>query len=85
MKTFRESEKYRMIINSTYALLHLVVLFKFFNNWEFALGFGCYFYSIGRSFEYIREKYGLITCLMAHYGMTIASSIVLLIVYELLE
>jgi hypothetical protein len=38
--------------------------------------------SIGGSFEHIREKYGFITCLMAHYGMTLASSLALLVVYK---
>lgn len=82
MKTYKENEKYRMIINSTYAGYHLIILFKFFYDWEFAIGFAAYFYSIGRSFEYIREKYGLITCLMAHYGMTFASSLAIILVFE---
>ncbi len=43
-----------------------------------AVGFSTYFYSVGRAFEYIREKHGLITCLMAHYGMTLASSLALI-------
>lgn len=84
MKTYSETENYRVLINSTYTLFHLVILFKIFNDWEFAIGFSMYFYSIGRAFEHIRSKFGLITCLLAHYGMTFASSIAILIVFELI-
>lgn len=72
-----------MLINWSYALMHVVVLFRLFPDWEFALGFGAYFYSIGRAFEHIREKHGLVTDLMAHYGMSAASSGVMILIFEL--
>lgn len=83
MKTYKETEKYRLLINGSYAIFHFVLLYKIFRQeFELTLGFATYFMSIGGSFEHIREKYGLITCLMAHYGMTLAASLALLVVYK---
>lgn len=83
MKTYKETEKYRTLINLSYAFFHLFILLKIFkSDWEFSIGFSTYFMSIGGSFEHIREKYGFITCLMAHYGMTLAASLALLVVYK---
>lgn len=50
-----------------------------------AMGFSTYFYSVSKSFEYIRMKYGLITCLMTHYGMTMASFITLAFTLDKVE
>ncbi|CAK90055.1 unnamed protein product (macronuclear) [Paramecium tetraurelia] len=83
MKTYKESENYRSLIHLFYTLFHFIMLLKIFkSDWEFAIGFSTYFMSIGGSFEHIREKYGFITCLMAHYGMTLAASLALLVVYK---
>lgn len=37
MKTYRETEFYRMMINLNYSLLHFVVLLKIFSDWEMVI------------------------------------------------
>ncbi|KAM3140161.1 hypothetical protein pb186bvf_007714 [Paramecium bursaria] len=80
MKTYKDSDSGRFMINLFYASIHFVVLQRLFKDLEYSIGFSLYFYSIGGSFDHIRTKFGLITTLLAHYGLTIAFSLVLLII-----
>lgn len=82
MKTYRNTNYYLLFINLSYTAVHYVILsdllhWKMVNYYLYpkAAGFCTYFYSVGRAFDFIRSKYGLITCLMTHYGMTFASSV----------
>jgi len=66
-------EKHKMIINVSYVLFHYGVL-SCIMNWKLAIGFTTTFFSVASSFEYIKSKYGFLTCVITHIGMSLAST-----------
>jgi len=47
-------------------------------DWKIALGVTSTFYSIGKSFEYIKRKYGILTSVLTHIGLSVASTLMFL-------
>lgn len=64
------------IINSNYTLFHFVILW-FCLKWKYAIGLATTFFQIGRSFDYIRDKYGIVTGILTHIGLSFASFFVI--------
>jgi len=55
--------------------MHFVILGQIMP-WRYAVGMMTNFFSIARSFDFIKEKYGIITCVITHIGMSLSSTIV---------
>lgn len=75
-KTYRNSDNNKILLNINYTFFHFVLLCQIMD-WKYAVGMMTNFFSIGRSFDYIKEKYGIITCMITHIGMSFASMLVL--------
>ena len=47
-------------------------------NWKIAIGLTTTALNIGRSFEYIKNKYGFLTAILTHFGLSIGSCLALI-------
>lgn len=47
-------------------------------NWKLALGITSTFFSIGQSFDYIKQKHGIISSILSHIGMSLAAAFCLM-------
>ena len=76
-KTYPDSERNKWLLNLNYTFFHYVII-GYIMDWKYAIGVTSTFYSIGQSFEFIKKKYGIITGMICHLGMSLASTIALM-------
>ena len=56
-------------------------MFSGLSNWRVGCGFFMTYLSIGRSFEYIKDNYGIISAIIGHIGMNLALIILIAKIY----
>lgn len=76
-KTYSDSEKNKWLLNINYTLFHWFI-FCYIMDWRIATGITTTFFSIGKSFDYIKGKYGFITNCITHFGLSLAGAFALL-------
>ena len=71
-------------LNVTYLLLHFALFMNLLGFWK-SIMFTGIFFSIGRSMSHIKEKFGIVTGIITHYGITLAGVVMYLLIKHVYE
>ena len=77
LKTFKDNEFNKSLVIFHYALYHLVVLL-FILEWKTAFLMVFTYFSIGKSLEYIKYKYGIIAAILTNFGLSFGIALIFL-------
>ena len=77
LKTFKDNDFNKSLVIFHYALYHVVVLL-YIMEWKTAFLMVFTYFSIGKSLEYIKYKYGLISAILTHFGLSLGFALIFL-------
>lgn len=71
-------------LNVAYLLFHFSLFTNLLGFWK-AIMFVGIFFSIGRSMSHIKEKFGIISAIITHYGITLAGFVMYMLIKHVYE
>ena len=71
-------------LNVTYLLFHFSLFANLLGFWK-SIMFTGIFFSIGRSMSHIKEKFGIISAIITHYGITFAGFVMYMLIKHVYE
>jgi hypothetical protein len=76
-KTFKDTDTNRNMINTFYVLYQFFVLYYITQNGLSSIVMTFTYFSIGKSFERIKDKFGIISTILTHLGFSLSLMIIM--------
>ena len=67
------------VLNVAYLLFHFSLFGHLLGTWK-ALVFVGTFFSVGRSMSHIKERFGIVTAVLTHYGITLSGVVIYFVI-----